>query len=227
MGMALLDSGTVGAEQDARYKIMMSKDKRLCSHIHEMLNGDLINFGPGYDTRKFAAPIFAAVSWTPIKGLDEGFDYGGDVAHVDINNDGTTDVVVREETSMVRDISVHLLFVFKEDQYPELAKKARGLEENSLGFVIPHLQKGYELRELPQKTFKAPKALKGKKYYESLSAAAYIHPFRWLNKTYLLLTQSPDSPAVPNWALVANYKQGKVREANPVLMEDVCYLNFK
>jgi hypothetical protein len=35
MGMPLLDSRTAGAEQDARYKIMMSKDKRLCTHIND------------------------------------------------------------------------------------------------------------------------------------------------------------------------------------------------
>lgn len=212
------------ANEDARYKIVMSKDKRLCTQVREVLNEDLINYGEGYDERKFGAPIFSAITWTPIKGLDEGFDYGGAVARVDINNDGITDVVVRQETSMGRDITVHHLFVLSESQYPELAKKRGALENYPL--IEIDVRKGYEFRAFPQKTFQVP-GLKGKKYYDGLSAYIYIHPFEFKSKTYLLLTQSPDSPAVPNWALVANYKQGKVREADSALMEDVCYLKLK
>lgn len=214
------------ANEDERYKNVMSKDKGLCAQVREVLNDDLINYGQGSDERKFGAPIFSEVSWTQIKSLEEGFNYSGSVAHVDINNDGTTDVLVRLETHTRKGIGTHMLFIFKEDQYPELAKKAGDLEENSIGFVIPHLQRGYELRALPQKTFKVP-GLKATKYYESLSAYAFIHPFRFQTKTYLLLTQSPDSPARPSWALVAKYKQGKVREADPVLMDDICYLSLK
>lgn len=217
-------SVTAWAKEDSTYAIVMSKNDRLCAHMREVLNKNLKEYGPGYDERKYKDAIFSAISWQPI---GEGFDYGGHVARVDINNDGTTDVVVRQETSMGREITVHLLFIFKGDQYPQLAKKRRELEENAIGFVVPHLQKGYEFRELPQKTFQIPGVLKGKKYYEGLSAYAYIHPFIFENKTYLLMTQSPDSPAVPKWALVANYKQGKVSEADPALMDDLCYLKLK
>lgn len=214
------------ANEDGRYKNVMSKDKRLCAQVREVLNEDLINYGQGSDERKFGAPIFSAITWAPIKGSEEGFNYSGAVARGDINNDGTTDVLVRLETHTGKGIGTHMLYIFKEDQYPEFAKNAGDLEENSIGFVVPHLQRGYELRALPQKTFKVPR-LKATKYYESLSAYAFINPFRFQTKTYLLLTQSPDSPARPSWALVANYKQGKVREADPVLMDDICYLSLK
>lgn len=212
--------------EDSRYKIVMSKDKRLCIHIREALNDDLSNYGPGYDPRKFAASIFSAITWTPIKGLEEGFNYSGAVAYVDLNNDGTTDILVRQETHIGKGgmIGVHGLFIFKEDQYPELAKRTNELEENAIGFVLPVF---YEFRGLPQKTFQTPGVLKGKKYYEGLLDDVFIHPFAFQKKTYLLLTQSPDSPAVPKWALVAHYKQGKVREADSALMEDVCYLKLK
>ena len=227
IGLGLLDARAAWADGDTGYKIVMSKDQHLCTRVREVLNEDLINYGLGYDPRKFAAPIFSAISWTPIKGLDEGFDYGGAMVRIDINNDGMSDVVVRLETSMGKDVSVHMLFIFKNDQYPELAKKRRELEDNAVGLVVPDLQKGYEFRKLPQKTFRGVPGLEGRKYYEGLSAYVFIHPFQFQNKTYVLLTQSPDSPAVPNWALVANYKQGKVREADPALMEDLCYLNLK
>jgi hypothetical protein len=194
--------------------------------VREVLNEDLAQYGSRYDPRKFTAPIFSAISWTPIKGLEEGFNYHGGAATVDINNDGTMDVVVRQETHTGAGgmIGVHMLFVFKQDQYPGLAKKTSELEENAMGFVYPNF---YEFRHLPQKTFQAPGVLKGKKYYEGLSNALFIHPFQVENRTYLLLTQSPDSPAVPNWALVANYKQGKVRNADPTMMNDLCYLQLK
>lgn len=226
VALLLLEAGTSWAKENSQYKVLMSKNDRLCTHVREVLNEDLAQYGPRYDPRKFAAPIFSAIVWTPIKGLEEGFNYHGAAATVDINNDGTTDVVVRQETHAGKGgmIGVHMLFIFKEDQYPELAKKTSELEENAKGFVFPNF---YEFRQLPQKTFQTPGVLKGKKYYEGLSSAVFIHPFQFENRIYLLLTQSPDSPAVPNWALVAKYKQGKVREANPALMDDLCYLKLK
>lgn len=226
VALLLLEAGTSWAKENSQYKVLMSKNDRLCTHVREVLNEDLAQYGPRYDPRKFAAPIFSAIVWTPIKGLEEGFNYHGAAATVDINNGGTTDVVVRQETHAGKGgmIGVHMLFIFKEDQYPELAKKTSELEENAKGFVFPNF---YEFRQLPQKTFQAPGVLKGKKYYEGLSSAVFIHPFQFENRIYLLLTQSPDSPAVPNWALVAKYKQGKVREANPALMDDLCYLKLK
>jgi len=229
IGLALLESRFVWAEEEARYKIVMSKNQRLCTQVRDVLNDDLAQYGAGYDPRKFGATIFSDIAWTPIKGLEEGFNYSGAVAHVDINNDGIMDAVVRLETHAGAGgmIGVHMLFVFKDDQYPKLAQKAGDLEENSIGFVGPQLQRGYEFRALPQKTFKGVPGLEGKKYYEGLYTALFIHPFRFHSKTYLLLTQSPDSPAVPNWALVANYKHGKVREADLALMDDLCYLKLK
>ncbi len=225
--MVLHETGTSWAKENSQYKVVMSKNDRLCTHVREVLNEDLAQYGSRYDPRKFAASIFSSIAWTPIKGLDEGFDYGGAVARVDVNNDGTTDVLVRQETHIGKGgmIGVHRLFIFKEDQYPELAKKRRALDDNAVGSV--NLLQSYEFFGLPQKTFQVPGVLKGKKYHESLSDAAYVHPFRFLNKAYLLLTQSPDSPAVPIWALVANYKQGKVQKADPGMMDDLCYLKLK
>ncbi len=224
VGLTTVGLRTTWADDTLRYTTVMSKDKRLCTHVREVLNDDLIKYGQGYDERKFRAPIFSSITWTPIKGLEEGLNYHGDVTHVDINNDKTRDAVIRQETHTGSGVAAHMLFVYKEDQYPELAKKASELEENAVGFIIPHL---YEFRQLPQKTFKTPGVLKGKRYYEGLSSAVFIHLFEFENRIYVLLTQSPDSPADPNWALVANYKQGKVREADSALMEDVCYLKLQ
>ena len=227
VGLVLHETGTSWAKENSQYKVVMSKNDRLCTHVREVLNEDLVQYGPKYDPRKFAAPIFSAIAWTPIKGFDEGFDYAGAVAHVDINNDGTTDVVVRQETHVGKGgmIGAHRLFIFKEDQYPELAKKRSELEDNAVGSV--DLLQSYEFFGLPQKAIKTSGPLKGKKYYEGLSDAVYIHPLHFNNRSYLLLTVSPDSRFVPYWAFVANYKQGKVRKADPIMMDDLCYLKLK
>jgi hypothetical protein len=224
LGLSLVSTSVVSADDDARYKIVMSKKQQLCTQVRDVLNADLAEYGPGYDPRKFAAPIFSAIAWTPI-GLDEGFDYAGAVARVDINNDGTEDVVVRQETSGGKDITFMRLFIFGKDQYPELAKKRSELADNSVGSV--DLFQSYGFLRLPQKAIETPGPLKGKKYYEGFSEFVYIHPLHFDKRSYLLLTVSPDSRFVPNWALVANYKQGKVREADPALMDDLCYLKVK
>lgn len=150
LGVMLLAASTTLANDDARYKMVMSKNKQLCTQVLDVLNEDLTEYGPGYDPNKFAAPIFSAITWTPIKGLEEGFDYAGAVAHVDINNDGNTDVVVRQETSGGRDITFMLLFILQTDQ--ELPKKRKELQNNAIGSV--NLRKLYEFRQLSQKRFK-------------------------------------------------------------------------
>jgi len=139
VGLVLYETGTSWAKENSQYKVVMSKNDRLCTHVREVLNEDLAQYGPRYDPRKFAASIFSSIAWTPIKGLEEGFNYGGAAATVDINNDGTTDVVVRQETHAGAGgmIGVHMLFVFKEDQYPKLAKRTSELEENSGWFHYP------------------------------------------------------------------------------------------
>ena len=222
LSLVLFPASVVKADGDTRYKIVMSKNQQLCAQVRDVLNDDLAQYGQGYDPRKFSASIFSAISWTP---LDENFDYAGAFAHVDINNDGTEDVVVRQETSGGKDITFMRLFIFGNDQYPELAKKRSALEDNAVGSV--DLLQSYEFLRLPQKAIKTPGPLKGKKYYEGLSDAVYIHPLHFNSRSYLLLTVSPDSRFVPNLAVVANYKQGKVRKADPIMMDDLCYMKLK
>jgi hypothetical protein len=226
IGLGLLDARAAWADGDTGYKIVMSKDQHLCIHVREVLNEDLISYGPGYDERKFAAPIFSAISWKPIKGLDEGFDYGGAVAHVDINNDGKTDVVVRQDTSGMKDKTFQSLFIFEEGQYPDEARKRRDLELKAVGSIDFYMTR-YDFLSLKPTVLESPPSMKGKTSYEGLYLV-YIHPFRFENITYLLITRSPDlAPELgpePYWTLVAKYKKGKVHKADPALMEDVCYL---
>ena len=218
-GMTLVSVGNARAKGEATYKVVMTKNDRLCSYMRDVLNKGLEQYGSRYHVGKFNDAVFAAFAWS---SLGEGFDYHGEVARFDINNDGTTDVVVRQETSAGRDITVQRIFIFKEDQFPESAKKRKELEHKAVGSV--DLLKVYEFRGLPQKTFQSPPVLKGKEYYEGLSAYVYIYPLRFENATYLLLKRSPDSGPDPYWILVAKYLGGKIRSADSTMMEDICYL---
>ena len=223
VGLVLLETRISWADGDTGYKVVMSKNDRLCTHMLEVLNEELVQYGPKYDPRKFTAPVFSKIPWTP---LGEGFDYAGDVARFDINNDGQMDVVVRQETSGLKDKTFQRLFVFKEGQYLEAAKKRRELEEKAIGSVDFYMSH-YDFLGLPPKILQEPPFMKGEKSYVSLWVV-YIHPFRFEDITYLLISRSPDlAPEYgpePYWTLVAKYKQGKVHGADPSLMEDVCYL---
>lgn len=126
VGLALVMTSVVSANDDAQYKIVMSKNQELCAKVRDVLNDDLGQYGPGYDPRKFGAQIFSAITWTGLGGQKEGFDYYGEVARFDVNNDGKMDIVVRQETSGLKDKTFQMLFVFEDDQYPELAKREGG-----------------------------------------------------------------------------------------------------
>ena len=151
---------------------------------------------------------------------------GGAVAHVDINNDGKTDVVVRQDTSGMKDKTFQSLFIFEEGQYPDEARKRRDLELKAVGSIDFYMTR-YDFLGLKPTVLEAPPSMKGKTSYEGLYLV-YIHLFRFENITYLLITRSPDlAPELgpePYWTLVAKYKKGKVHKADPALMEDVCYL---
>jgi len=152
-GLVLATTVTSWAEEDSTYKVVMSKNDRLCSHMLAVLNKGLEEYGPEYHVAKFTDAVFSAIAWKPI-GLDQGFDYGGDVARFDINNYGRTDVIVRLHTSGVRDVTFQHLYVFDEGRYPELPKKARELEDKAVGSVNIFIGHAYEFRALPQKPFK-------------------------------------------------------------------------
>ncbi len=122
------------AEGSPQYKVVMSKNDRVCGHVREVLNKGLQQYGVEYHTGKFMNAIFSAISWKPI-GMEEGFDYGGDMARFDINNDGQVDVVVRLETSGGKDINFMKLFVFDDAGFSRVGKSNRNLEEKSVGSV--------------------------------------------------------------------------------------------
>lgn len=201
------------------FKLTMSKDKKLCSYMLEALNKDVEQYGHGYDDRKFQDKVFTAISWNE-QGSE--FDYYGQVARFDIDNNGKPDVVVRQSTSGGRDITFDHLFVFTEIEYPEAAKKVVGLEERAVGAVVIE---DYEFRNLREKRHRGGPEQGGTKHSEGLTSATYIYPLIFEGTTYLLLKTSPDIILHGrDQTVVAKYKGGKVHKADLSLMQDLCYL---
>lgn len=192
------------------FKLTMNKNKTLCSYVLDVLNEDVEKYGHGYNDRKFRDKVFTVISWT-VQGSE--CNYYGQVARFDIDNNGKPDVIVRQATGGVRDITFDQLFVFKEAEYPEAAKKVVGLEERAAGAVVFD---EYEFRGLPEKTLHGGPELEGTKYYEGLTSATHIYPLIFEGKIYLLLKTSPDIILHGHdRAVVAKYKGAKCARLIP------------
>lgn len=168
------------------FKLTMNKNKQLCTYMLDVLNKDVEQYGHGYDPGKFQDKLFRAIPW-----VEQGrkFDYYGQVARFDIDNDGKEDVVVREETSP-HNVTTMSIFVFSLSQYPEAAMRRRDLEHASIGFID--------------------------------TVGTFIHPFVFDRSTYLLITRSPDSSALPSYFRVTKYKGGRISPNALTKLDDVC-----
>src|SRR5437867_9248922 len=216
----VLTAGVAWASDESEYKVVMTKNDRLCSYMLDVLNKDLRTYGRGYDRDKFQDSVFQAISWAE---LGKDFNYSGKVARFDINNDGQVDFVIRQQTSGLKSVTFDRLFIFDQSQAIASIKTVRDLYEKSVGMVEFGLQKGYDFKGLPPLTHDSG-LLKGKQYYEGLGWAVYIYPFIIDQTTYLLMKRSFDSGPDPSWLLIAKYKTGRVQSANPEFMEDICYM---
>lgn len=126
-----LTAGISSANGELEYKVVMSKNDRLCSYMRDVLNEDVRAYGRGYHQQKFQDSVFQAISWTE---LGKDFDYYGEAARFDIDNDRRVDIVVRKYGEFGKNVTYSALFIFDEAQYPEAARKRAVLEDNSIGF---------------------------------------------------------------------------------------------
>ena len=206
--------------QGNQYQLVMSNDDKICEHVQAVLNKDIERYGPDYDQRKFADPMFTAIHWEPTS--DPIFRYGGDYARFDVNNNGKQELVVRFRSS-VKSRSIQDLFVFDSRTEAASLKTVKDLQEKSIGKIDIHAYNLTFLPPLPRKEWME----KGKEYYPTLDRFVYIYPFILNGTTYLLIKDSPDIRLDPELALVSLYKGGVVRSADPERMRDLCYLKRK
>src|SRR5207237_9188879 len=98
--------------QGVEYKLLISQDDKVCTHMLALFNSDLKQFG--YE--KYGEhEEFKAIGWRKEKySRMEGerkVEGTVEVANIDINNDGTKDLVFRRTTSM-RGYDRHVLHIF-------------------------------------------------------------------------------------------------------------------
>lgn len=185
----------------AAYKLVMSKDKELCTSMLKLFNEDVKKYGEiRYEEHKLS------IDWKPM-------EYGGDefrdgncqmvrMAKFDINNDGKEDLVIKSSLCM-RDIPNDSLFVFS----PE-SETLRNLTWNYLfhehSDKVSFSERGYDLKE-------APKSRKSE-LIPNIGIPLSLEPFLWRQAAYISI-----SDVYSYWIVIAKYKQGQT-------MEDICYL---
>lgn len=214
------NASKVGAGQEDQYELLMNSKTKVCKHVQEVLNRDIERYGPDYDQRKFADPMFTAIHWQPTS--DPMFRYGGDYARFDVNNDSRQDLVVRLRLS-IKSRDFHLMFVFDNETALESLKTIKDLREKRIGEI--HFE-AYDLTHLSPRP-REDWMEEGRQYYPALYRSVFFYPFVFNGMTYLLIKDSPDVRSDPELALVALYKGGLVQSADPQKMRDLCYLKKK
>lgn len=209
-----------------RYKLVMSKDDKLCNYMREVLNKDLEKYGRGDSQRKFRHPVFSSIQWKN-HGRYEGdnsYNYGGVYTQIDIDNDNQTETVIRKNWSRFKG-TFDVLFILSQNQQRDHYKQYNHLKRDAKGGISIG-RSGYDFMLLPPKTFREG-VLKGRKYYEGLSEYVEIYPFIF-NKRYYVLIKN--NSAVRNFlrgdakVLIARYIKGFVQSADSEKLHELCYL---
>ncbi|MDH5642504.1 MAG: hypothetical protein OEY28_14545 [Nitrospira sp.] len=118
------------------FKMLRSKNNTLCVYVRDLLTRDIIEGHKWYLSDR----IFTAIEWEPIGepwqpiAPWKEYNYYGEVARFDIDNDGVVDVVVRHETV---DVKVHYmqLLILDPAQYKGPPKTEKALIKQAKGWV--------------------------------------------------------------------------------------------
>lgn len=222
------------------YVLVMSKDDNVCQYMLNLYNEDLKKYGQiDYDRHN----EFKVIKWEKqksyfqsqeAKGLKE---YGTLISKFDINNDGVSEIIIKDDHRAVRGIESDGLYIFREKDFnifrdkivisQEFADKTIG----AWGWVFnkkPFEGNVYSLYELPPyKIWVDPTPAKKKvKFYYSLGGWFYFYPFIYKGKYFTSMNDRlPDT--AEKWR-VPEYEEDKwevIFQFTPDnQVEDVCYL---
>jgi hypothetical protein len=189
----------------AAYKLVMSKDKELCTSVLKLFNEDMKKHGViKYDKHE----MFTRVAW---KSVDIGKE--ADVclslqhATLDIDNDGREDLVIKKRACLRSQLSDSLyIFPIESDVLIKLKPGPGGWEPlygNSNKF--DRTGEGYNLKDLdPAKNEGLPAAIAG---------VFTLQPFIWGKTTYVSMTD-----LYPEWIVIAKY-------LHEDKFKDICYFH--
>ena len=216
-------AGTCGAGEHNtyEYKIVVSKDDKVCRYMLDVLNRHVAEDKKRYN--ELEDSTFEAIRWTRYGiSSDNKFNYDAQYAKFDINNDGHADIVVRWRHSTIKLIDVDTLYILPDNVSPESLYRFQELEMRSIGGV--EIQDSYDLRlllPLPREGWMK----KDMQYFTGLTNFILLRPFFFESKYYLLLSESPDVRIDPELLVVAKYFKGRILSADPSQMSDVCYIS--
>lgn len=218
--------------QGVDYKLLMSRDDKVCKHMLALFNSDLKQFGyEKYDAHE----EFRSIGWkkeaiTRMEGDREVTDFV-EAAHVDINNDGTKDVVFRR-TDFLGGYEIHVLYIFPSRATSE--KQWTLMEIAHSPGRISH--GGYSLDQLPAAGAKKPKPTT----IPPMASISRLEPFLFDGTTYIgmrplyeLATGSDLANEFARIHVIAKYRQGKYgggpepNEPQTGERDDICYYKVR
>jgi hypothetical protein len=220
----LFVAGVAWAGAEA-YKLVMSKDKKLCANMLNLFNADMKEYRQiCYDKHE----MFTRLGWQPVDVGKEPYACGMyQYALFDINNDGKDELVIKT-SHCLRDQLTDSLYIF-----PPNSKVLQDLKEPSshpfdtVPDKLEFVGKGgfeYDLKELPEsekeklledirKTL--PKSMKGLDLKPGIGGVLVIQPFQIGKTIYISMTDLHQE-----WIVVGKYKQADT-------LEDLCYFHGK
>jgi hypothetical protein len=218
--------------QGVEYKLLMSRDDKVCTHMLALFNSDLKQFG--YE--KYGEhEEFKSIGWRKEKYVrmegERRIEGTAEVANIDINNDGTKDLVFRRTTSM-RGYDRHVLHIF-----PNIAttEKEWTLDEmvRSPGRIS---HGGYSLEQPFAKGQIKPKETT----IPSMASVSLLEPFILHGTTYIsmrplyeLVTGSEPVHEFSRILVIAKYRSGKYgggpepSEPKTGERDDICYYKVR
>ena len=210
-----------------KYKIVMSKDDKLCNYMREVLDGDLKVDKQGVPHQSYSHSVFSAIQWKKHGRYDSDntYDYGGWYTKIDIDNDNQVETVIRRNVAVSRS-NYDNIFVIDPDHNRTDYKTLEDLKQGAEGGIV-FGRSGYDYVFLSPRTYKDG-PLKGKQYREGLSQYVRIYPFLFERNYYLLIHSNALGDYSADGAvrtLVTRYIKGFVRAADREKLEDLCYLD--
>jgi len=202
--LLLVTVGMAWAGTEA-YKLVMSKDSKLCAEILKLFNADTKKYG---EVRYEQHELFAQLKWRSYETGEK--TYGCEIlryAIFDINNDETEDLVIKYSACLRSQLS-DSLFVFPSDS-DVLSRLKPGPDGWAPMFTAPNQfnRPGgfYSLSELD------PAQNEGNRV--AIGGVFKLNPFIWNKTSYVSMTD-----LFPEWVVIAKY----LREDK---FQDVCYLH--
>ena len=201
-------SFALDAVKSQQYKLLMSKDKKMCPHMLEIFNQDLKKYGQNGDYHQRESEEFQSIPWIPIEGQEKK-EYGepaSKFALIDLNNDGIEDYVVKYGDCCFHNRYIGGVYMLdksvQELPYKTLSKEISNTSNQI--FLMGDIYK-LEIREAD-------------------ISPEIVEVFKYGGIHYIAMHESLEMN-VPDhgYVVIAKYTGGKITFENQAGLKDICY----